>query len=310
MAAEMESAPALAPPAQRLDAELLAYAGLTAASLGWASAYIAGKFALAELTPLTVAASRFAVAAFILLPFGARAVPWREVRRVAAPLSVLVVCGSVLYPWVFLLALSRTTATNTSLLIALNPVFTILLAPLIGEHLTRQRALGVAVALLGAATVITKGDLQHLTSLSLNDGDLLAVTAAAIWSVFNLASRRVVARLTPAFTNSLVYVVGGIILFGLAAPQHPWAQLQAASTSAIGGVVLMAIGSSVISGQCFLMGVRTLGVSRAVVFIYLMPVLTAALSALLLGERFQLAQAVGGAAVLAGVYWSTRARAS
>ena len=306
--AQMESAPAIAQPAQPLEGELLAYAGLTAASLGWAYAYIAGKLALAELTPLTVAASRFAIAALVLLPFGARAVPWREVRRVAVPLTVLVVCGSVLYPWVFLLALSRTTATNTSLLIALNPVFTILLAPLIGEHLTRQRVAGVALALLGAATVITKGDLRHVTTLSLNSGDLLAVTAAAIWSVFNLASRHVVLRLTPALTNSLVYVVGGVALFGLSVPEHPWAQLHAASASALGGVVIMALGSSVLSGQFFLMGVRTLGVSRTVVFIYLMPVLTAVLSALLLGERFESAQAIGGAAVLAGVYWSTRAR--
>jgi len=64
----------------------------------------------------------------------------------------------------------------------------------------------------------------------------------------------------------------------------------------------------VFSGQFFLMGVRTLGVSRAVVFVYLMPVLTAVLSTLLLGERFEISQAVGGATVLAGVYWSTRTR--
>ena len=308
MAGRMDSAPAVTHSAPRLDAELLAYAGLTVASLGWASAYIAGKFALAEMTPLAVAAWRFAVAALILLPFGARAVPWHEVRRVAAPLTVLVVCGSVLYPWVFLLALSRTTATNTALLIALNPVFTILLAPLIGERLTANRVAGVAVALLGAATVITKGDVRHLATFSLNVGDLLAVVAAGLWAVFNLASRSVVTRLTPAFTNCVVYVVGCVALYAIGLPQHPWAQLRAASATAIGSVVIMAVAASVFSGQFFLMGVRTLGVSRAVVFIYLMPVLTAVLSTLLLGERFEMAQATGGAAVLAGVYWSTRTR--
>jgi drug/metabolite transporter (DMT)-like permease len=308
MRATMDVAPAVAPVASRVDAELLAYAGLTAASLGWASAYVAGKLALAEMTPLTVATWRFAVAAVILVPFGMRGAPWRAVRLVAGPLIVLVVCGSVLYPWVFLSALSRTTATNTALLIALNPVFTILLAPLVGEILSAQRLAGVTLALLGAATVITKGDVRHLTAVSLNSGDLLAVAAAAIWSVFNLASRHVVLRLSPAFTNSVVYVVGGLALSVLALPEHPWAQLRTASASAIGGVVIMAVGASVFSGQFFLMGVRTLGVSRAVVFIYLMPVLTAVLSALLLGERFGLPQLLGGGAVLAGVYWSTRAR--
>ena len=306
----MDAAPAVAPRTQRLDAELLAYAGLTAASLGWASAYIAGKLALAEMTPLTVAAWRFLVAALILVPFGVRAAPWGEVRHVAGPLCILIACGSVLYPWVFLLALSRTTATNTALLIALNPVFTILLAPLVGEHLSQRRLAGIAVALLGAATVITKGDVGHLTALTLNSGDLLAVAAAAIWSVFNIASRRVVLRLTPAFINSVLYVVGGVALSLLALPQHPFAQLRAASAAAIAGVVIMAAGASVLSGQFFLMGVRTLGVSRTVVFIYLMPVLTAVLSAVLLGERFEPAQAVGGAAVLVGVYWSTRAPAA
>jgi drug/metabolite transporter (DMT)-like permease len=183
------------------------------------------------------------------------------------------------------------------------------LAPLVGEHLSAQRVAGVTLALLGAATVITKGDLRHLTALSFNSGDLLAVAAAAIWSVFNLASRHVVLRLSPAFTNSVVYVVGGIALSLLALPEHPWVQVRAASLSAIAGVVIMAVGSSVFSGQFFLMGVRTLGISRAVVFIYLMPVLTAVLSALLLGELLELAQLIGGGAVLAGVYWGTRARA-
>jgi len=56
--------------------------------------------------------------------------------------------------------------------------------------------------------------------------------------------------------------------------------------------------------------VRTLGVSRTVVFVYLVPVLTAVMSTMLLGERFEAAQGVGGAAVLAGLYWSTRAPAA
>jgi len=68
----------------------------------------------------------------------------------------------------------------------------------------------------------------------------------------------------------------------------------------------MALLSSVMAGQLFLVGVRTVGVGRTVVFVYLVPVLTAVLSTTLLGEPFRLAQAVGGSAVLGGVYWTTR----
>jgi drug/metabolite transporter (DMT)-like permease len=44
-----------------------------------------------------------------------------------------------------------------------------------------------------------------------------------------------------------------------------------------------------------------------VVFVYVVPVLTAIASAIFLGEALLPAQAVGGAAVLAGVWVTTRA---
>jgi drug/metabolite transporter (DMT)-like permease len=71
----------------------------------------------------------------------------------------------------------------------------------------------------------------------------------------------------------------------------------------------MALLSSVVAGQLFLIGVRAAGVARAVVFVYLVPVLTALLAAMVLGESFSLAQAAGGTAVLAGLWLATSGRA-
>ncbi len=297
-------------PAAAARARTLAYAGLALSTVGWASGFIAGKLALGEMTPLPVAAWRYAVAAAILFPFALRQRPPGGLGPAARPLACMVVCGGVLYPWLFLLALSRTSATNTALLIALNPVLTVLLAPLVGERLDGRRVAGVAVALAGAAVVITRGELVHLRAISLGGGDLIAVAAACMWATFNLTSRRVVGRLTPAFTNCVIYAIGGVALYVLGRGEAPWAQLRAATPTAVGGIVMMAVLSSVLAGQFFLVGVRTVGVSRTVVFVYLVPVLTAAMSTVLLGERFELTQGVGGAAVLAGVYWSTRGPAA
>jgi len=288
-----------------------AYVGLCVASLAWASAFILGKFVLAELGALTAAAWRHAVAALILLPFA-----WRR-RRAAnwsaalLPLALMVVCGGVLYPSIFFAALARTSATNTSLLIALNPALTFLLAPLVGESYTRRGLIGIALALSGAALVITHGDLAVLTSLTAaRSGDLLAFGAAMIWATFNIASRGVVAHLPHAMTNTVVYGLGCMALFALAAPQHPWAQVAGASPLALGALCGMVLLSSVLAGQLFLYGVHTVGVNRTVVFVYIVPVLTAAGSALVLGETPLPAQVVGGAAVLAGVWVTTRTPAA
>jgi drug/metabolite transporter (DMT)-like permease len=292
--------------ATRPGAAAAAYAGLGLATVGWSTGFVAGKLALHEMSPLPVAAWRYAVAATILLTFALRQRPAGGLGPSARPLAAMILAGGVLYPWLFLLALERTTATNTALLIALNPAFTVVLAPLVGEHLERRRVLGVSVALVGAAIVITRGDLGRLGTLSFGGGDLIALAAAGAWASFNLISRGVVGRLTPAFTNCAIYAIGAVALYLLGTNERPWAQLVAATPTALGGIVLMAVLSSVMAGQFFLVGVRTVGVSRTVVFVYLVPVVTALLSSAFLGERFELSQGVGGAAVVTGLYWSTR----
>ena len=306
----MQSIPAARGVTGRLSPEALAYAGLTLSTFGWASAFIAGKVVLAEITPLPAAAARYAVAALLLLPFAMRRRPTlRHFSNAVSPLLAMVVAGGVLYPWLFLVALSRTTATNTALLVALNPVLTLVLSPLVGERLQARHIGGVTLALTGAALVITAGrweDVAHLAALALNSGDLLAVAAALSWAVFNLASRRVVVHLTASFTNCAIYGAGSLAFFLLAWPEHTGAQLTAASDAALMCLLSMAVLSSVMAGQLFLFGVRTVGVNRTVVFVYLVPVLTAAAAAPVLHETFTVAQGLGGAGVLAGVYWTTR----
>src|SRR5436190_11111441 len=144
-------------PTARPTPQTLAYAGLSLATVGWAAGFVAGKLALGAMSPLVVAAWRYAVAATILLPFALRQRPADGLGPAARPLVWMIVCGGVLYPWLFLLALEHTSATNTALLIGLNPVFTVLLAPLVGEPLDAARLVGVAVALAGATVVITRG---------------------------------------------------------------------------------------------------------------------------------------------------------
>lgn len=293
-------------------AETLAYAGLLLTSCAWAAAFIAGKVVLREMTPNVAATWRYAVAAVALLPWvWSQRPPLAVLRPVAVPLAVMVVCGGVLYQSIFLLALQRTTATNTSLLIALNPVFTLLLGTIIGERIDVRCLRGVLLALVGAAIVITHGDWQQASAfahLSFSSGDVLAITAALCWACFNVASHRVVHVLSASFTNGLVYGIGALALALVSWNEHPGAQLLAASSAAYAGIAVMGIGSSVVAGQLFLFGIRTVGVQRTVVFIYLVPMLTALSSVVLLGESLYVAQAVGGAAVLGGVYWTNRRR--
>lgn len=280
----------------------LAIVGLLAATFGWGGAFIAGKLVMRELSPVSASAWRFAGASLLLLPFGLRHLRTVALRPVAVPLALMVVCGGVVYPWLFMASLARTSATNTSLIIATMPVLTCLLCPLVGERISARRWVAVGLALLGAVIVISRGDPRRLMGLgTLNAGDLLAFVAAGVWSVFNLASRPVVAALPSTLVNSMVFGGGGLALFALATPEQPVAQLCAASSVALAGLMFLAVVPSVLSGLAYLRAVRVLGLSRTVVFIYCVPFVTATLAALVLGEDLNGSQGIGGALIFAGL---------
>jgi drug/metabolite transporter (DMT)-like permease len=283
-----------------------AYLGLYLASVAWAAAFIAGKVVVEHFQPLTAAGWRHLVAVLVLLPFAWRVRHVGDVRLVLLPLLLMALCGGALYQWTFMAALRHTSATNAALLIALNPVLTVALSPLVGERLTRRPLAGVLLALAGAVLIITRGDLSVLAQLlTSRRGELLALLAASLWATFNLASRRVVGHLPNSVANVICYGVGAAISLTLAVPQQPFAQLTSAPPAALAALLFTALGGSVIAGQLFLAGVHAVGVGRTAVFIYLIPVQTALLSVLLLGEPLLVSQIIGGAAVLTGVGVST-----
>ncbi len=288
-------------PAQVRAVEL-ASLGLLVATLGWGGAFIAGKLVLRELPAVSSAAWRYVGAALVLLPFGLRHLRSVSIAPVAGPLAVMVGCGGVLYPLLFMASLERTSATNTSLIVAIMPVLTCLLCPLVGEKISVRRWCAVGLALIGAVVVISRGDPHRLIELrSLNSGDLLALAAAAVWSVFNLASRSVVARLPGSLVNSFVFGGGAVVLFALALPESPVDQLTKASSVALAGLLYLAVVPSVMSGLAYLHAVRVLGLGRTVVFIYCVPFVTAALAALILGEDLNWYQAAGGGLIFSGL---------
>ncbi len=285
----------------------LAYLGLLVATLGWGGAFIAGKLALREFSPMSASAWRYLLAGSVLVPFALRHARTYSLRPVAGPLTLMIVCGGFFYPLFFMLSLERTSATNTSLIVALMPVITYSLCPLVGEEVSGRRWIAVLIALVGAVVVITRADLGVLVDVTrLNTGDLIALCAACVWAVFNLASRRTVVALPASLINVTVFGCGGVAMMVAAAPDTAVASLIAASPGSRAAVFYLAIFSSVLSGQLYLNAMRVLGVSRTVIFIYCVPFVTAILAAFILGESISVYQAVGGGLIFGGLVLAAR----
>lgn len=294
----------------RLGATLALKLVLTA--LFWGGTFIAGRV-LAQAMPLmTAAAGRFAVAAVLLVVLAVRfegGLP-RLNRSQALTTAALGLTGIFLYNVFFLGALARIPAGRTALFVSLTPIMTALLASAVfGERLGWRAWLGICVALVGAAVVITRGDPAGAVSdigSSFGLGETMMMLAVASWAAYTLISRKAMESLSPIAATTYATLWGLAFLAMGAAGEVgsiPWMSLGWQAWAAI--IYLGAIGT-VLGFIWYYEGIRAVGPSRTAMFTNLVPAFGVMLSAVLLGEDILASMLVGGTIAVVGVTLANR----
>ncbi len=95
---------------------------------------------------------------------------------------------------------------------------------------------------------------------------------------------------------------GGVLLIPLSLPgliNQSWPGISAGSWSALGFAAFIAAGVAYV---LWYQGVKQLGVTRTMVYHYVMPFAAVLFAAAALHERITVLQVIGGAAILTGVY--------
>jgi drug/metabolite transporter (DMT)-like permease len=175
------------------------------------------------------------------------------------------------------------------------------------------QVIGVALTIWGVVLVATHGEPARLLSLSVNQGDLLVLSACVLYAIYSLALRY---RPDIHWLSFLAVTFAGALLASVAAelvivPLGGWADSFAAVTAE--GWLYVAytvIFASHVAQLCYAVSVERVGPNRASLFINLIPVFGTILSVLILGERFEGYHLVASAFVVVGIWlaeWSARA---
>ena len=77
------------------------------------------------------------------------------------------------------------------------------------------------------------------------------------------------------------------------------------SAPAVGGILYVAVGPSILAYLCWNRGVITVGANTAGIFVHLIPVFAIVLAFLFLGERLQAFQVVGMVLIFSGIFLTT-----
>lgn len=280
-------------------------AGWTEASLAlmvliWGVNFAVAKRALAAFDPLAFNALRYVLAsAFVLAVLawqGRLAAPSREdVPRV----FLLGLLGNTLYQLAFILGLDRTSAGNAGLMLALMPVFVLLLGSRAGARHGRRAWVGAAISVLGVALV--SGSSLRLEGTSALMGDLILISASAFWAFYTQGSQSLITRYGAIQTTAWTLWAGatGIFLIGTPALLHQsWG---AVDSVAWGGLFFSAFFSIGLAYLLWYRGVERLGGARTAIYSNLTPVVALLAGAVWLGEVLTPLSLAGAAMVLGGV---------
>ncbi len=231
---------------------------------------------------------------------------WRIERRDRWRFAVLGMLNMPINQFLFVAGLQHTSAPNAALAFALSPVFVLLFARLLlKEKLTREKLIGVALAVIGAAIVaVGRGAwLQDRSTL----GNLMEFAASCAWSLYTVWGRPLVQRYGAIPTTALG-MLWGMVLFIPVALVVPGGFIPIDSISLAQWLEIAYLGivTSGVGWALWYILLHRMEAGRLAVFNNLQPVMTVVISWIALGELPPLAFWIGGTIAIAGVVLAQR----
>jgi drug/metabolite transporter (DMT)-like permease len=275
----------------------------------WGATTILVRYVRNDAPPMGLAFWRNTASFLILLPFAIRPLiaQWPEIRRHIGILSMqallLWVGGNAL----LFLALQYTIAINAAVINSVEPVFIIIFAwALFGDRFTGVQALGVVISLAGVLFLISDGSLDRLLRLELNVGDLIVTCAYAFWALYAVFLRKVPRSIDTRAMVLVLIGLGAIFISPLYLYETLFVRAFTPTPTTVGTVLSLALFSSVIATLLWNRGIRMMGVTRAALFLHLIPVFTVLLAIAFLGEALAYYHLVGIVLVATGIAITSR----
>lgn len=268
----------------------------------WALNFTTSKYVLDHgFRPLTYSGIRYALAALIFLAFVLPRERSLRIERRDLPLVAGAVVLLFLNQIGFVFAIDLTTATTVALLFGTLPIFTALIARLVGmEQLSRRFWIAAALS-FGGVGLVTVGSGNSVSGNI--GGDLLAIMSAATWGGYSVALAPLMRRYSPYRLSAIFLVVVSVALLAAGAPQLEDQSLHLSGLVWLSFVYAI-LGPLVITNLLWFSAIDRVGPSRASLFANLQPFLAAVIALLLLHENLTRLQFAGGLLIAAGIVFS------
>lgn len=272
------------------------------AAIFWGANFNLAKPVVAEMGPYVAGASRYILAAAIMLlitRFRGESVPIRYIR-VYATLGLVGVFGFNLF---FFLGMQSTSAVNGALIMALNPLLTAIIAFFIlKDRPSNRQLLAFPIGIIGVGIVVLGAGAHLRMSL----GDIYILLANISWAFYNVLVRKLMPKDASGIASTAgIMTVGAIALTAIALLNGERFILP--SVHAGSALLIMTICGGVLSYLFWNAGIAKLGPAKAAIFLNLVPI-TSIVIAAFEGVPPNQVQMIGAIIVIVAVTFSASAK--
>ena len=254
------------------------------------------------MSPLLYSASRYLVAALFL--FAMMAVlrkPLTLPRRDWVPMIVLSLIGVALFQACWGLAMARTAPSVGSIVMTTTTAFSAILAWLGGRRLPVLGWAGIVIAFAGVVIVVNNSLSRITLSFDSLDGTLIWMLSAFAWALYVDRGAPYNLRLGALPVMAWTTLIGSLILLPVSLIFDSLGEFARLDDRLLGYWLYTAIFPVGVAFLGLTAGLDRLGVSRVMVYMYLIPVAGVGLSAAFFGDPLTAARVLGGLIVLLGV---------
>lgn len=270
----------------------------------WGTTFISTKILLDGFSPIQILFIRFFLgylALWLACPHLLKFFHWKK----EAYFALAGLCGVTLYYLLENIALTYTQAANVGVIISIAPFFTALFDCLFlnGERPSKRFFFGLLLALSGVS-LMSFGSGEGLALNPL--GDILAVFAAIVWAIYSSLTKKIstfgyhtILSTRRTFFYGLLFMLP--ILF--TADIHINFSLFMDTKYAL-NLLFLGFGASALCFVTWGTAIKQLGAVKTSVYIYMVPVITAVTSVVILRETINFPAVCGILLTLAGLFLS------
>jgi O-acetylserine/cysteine efflux transporter len=275
---------------------------MLATALLMGSSYPFAKVVLATMSPLLYSGSRYLIAGlFLFAVMALRGLPIGLPRRDWLPMILLSVVGVGIFQACWGFGMARSAPSLGSIVMTTTTAFAAILARIAGRRLPGLGWAGIAIAFAGVVVVVNNSLTRLTLSLGNIDGALFWLVAAFAWALYVERgmpyNRRLGALRVMAWTTFL----GAAMLTLLSLAFDSLGEFGRLSTQQWSFWLYTAVFPVGVAFLGLTAGLERLGVTRVMIYMYLIPVAGVGLSAAFFGDPLTPARVLGGLIVLLGV---------